>query len=722
MKYYAHSTNNKDKSDWHLLKDHLNDVANRASEFANPFQGGSFAYIAGLLHDIGKYSIEFQKRLEGDKRKVIHSTAGAIEVEKWNKLYGRLIAYTIAGHHAGLPDFGSIENESSLSSRLLATNLPDYQYFNSEIRLPNPSEVHFPRLDTPCSHGFSLQFWIRFLFSSLVDADFLDTERAMNKNKSSLRGKYRSIRELLDKLDSSLLEKTRNANPSKVNSIRGEILKQCRDKANSKLGVFSLTVPTGGGKTLSSMAFALNHAKIHGMERIIYVIPYTTIIEQNAENFREIFGVLNVLEHHSSFDLPEDRVENQTKIMEKLRLSSENWDIPIIVTTNVQFFESLFGSRTSRCRKLHNIAKSVIVMDEAQMIPTPFLKPCVNSLVELVANYQSTVLLCTATQPALNSFLPKEYQPVEIIQDPEQLYQNLKRVKVTQLKKPVNDDELVEKLMSHDQVLCIVNSKKHARILFEKCSGDGNFHLSTRMCPAHRTETLKTIRERLKKGETCRVISTQLIEAGVDVDFPIVYRSIAGIDSIAQAAGRCNREGLRSEGIVYVFIPAEKHGLPPGWLSRTAQVGLNVMNRHPDLLSLAAIEDYFTELFDIEREGLDREGILPLIQVREKELAFPFRTIAEKFKLIEDAASVIVPWDGQSRKLIKEIRHSDFPATYLRKLQKYSVQVYDNEFQTMLERGIIEEIASRFFVLREELIQTYYNEHVGLVPATELKD
>lgn len=720
MKYYAHSTRTNDKSDWHLLKDHLIDVANRAREFANPFQGGSFAYISGLLHDIGKYSIEFQKRLEGDKRKVIHSSAGAIEAEKWNKLYGRLIAYTIAGHHAGLPDFGSLENESSLSSRLLATDLPDYQYFNSEICLPNPSEIHFPILDTPCSHGFSLQFWIRFLFSSLVDADFLDTERAMNENKSSLRGNYRPIQELRDKLDSSLLEKTRKANPSKVNRIRGEILKQCRDKAKSKRGIFSLTVPTGGGKTLSSMAFALDHAKIHGMERIIYVIPYTTIIEQNAENFREIFGVLNVLEHHSNFDLPEDGLEDQTEIKEKLRLSSENWDIPIIVTTNVQFFESLFGSRTSRCRKLHNIAKSVIVMDEAQMIPTSFLKPCVNSLVELVANYQSTVLLCTATQPALNSFLPKEYQPIEIISDPNQLYQNLKRVKVVQLKKRITDDELAERLMSHDQVLCIVNSKKHARLLFEKCSGDGIFHLSTRMCPAHRAEILKTIRERLKIGETCRVISTQLIEAGVDVDFPIVYRSIAGIDSIAQAAGRCNREGLRSEGIVYVFLPTEKLGLPPGWLSRTAQVGLNVMNRHSDLLSLVAIEDYFTELFDIEREGLDRERILPLIQEREKELAFPFRTIEEKFKLIEDTVSVIVPWDDRSGRLIKEIRHSEFHVTILRKLQKYTVQVYHNEFQIMLERGIIEEIASRFFILREELIQTYYHIHIGLVPVIDL--
>ena len=237
------------------------------------------------------------------------------------------------------------------------------------------------------------------------------------------------------------------------------------------------------------MAFSLNMQKNTEWNRIIMLVPYTTIIEQNAENFREIFGEANVLERHSNFDFPEDKFENLAEIKEKLRLASENSDMPIIVTTNVQFFESLFGSRSSRCRKLHRIAKSIIVMDEAQMIPTPFLKPCVNALVELVANYQSTVLLCTATQPALNSFLPNEYQPVEIIDNPEQLYQNLKRVKVVQLKKRITDDQLAERFMSHDQVLCIVNSKKHARILFEKCSGDGIFHLSTRMCPAHRLKS-----------------------------------------------------------------------------------------------------------------------------------------------------------------------------------------------------------------------------------------
>ncbi len=376
----------------------------------------------------------------------------------------------------------------------------------------------------------------------MVDADFLDTERALNLEKALLRVSSVSLDKMLLSLELFLKDKCNSALYTPVNKRRAEILADCGDKSGCKPGFFTLSVPTGGGKTLSSMLFALKHAVTHGMERVIYVIPYTSIIEQNAAVFKDIFGEEKVLEHHSNFTYPgegslESESEYDPEATGRLKLASENWDMPIIATTNVQFFESLFAAKSSRCRKLHNIANSIVVIDEAQMIPTGFLKPCINALVELVANYNTTIVLCTATQPAINRFLPPDLKPMEIVSDPDELYRVFQRVKVHNLE-GLSDDVLAERLLSHEQVLCIVNTKKHARIILEKIQDEKAFHLSTRMCPVHRSQTLKEIRAKLKGGEACRVVSTQLIEAGVDVDFPIVYRSSTGVDSIAQSAGR----------------------------------------------------------------------------------------------------------------------------------------------------------------------------------------
>ncbi|MDK2986595.1 MAG: CRISPR-associated endonuclease/helicase Cas3 [Clostridia bacterium] len=723
MKYYAHSDSEKNKSEWHLLKHHLEDTAKLAAGFAGSFGAEKLGYLAGLLHDIGKYSPEFQRRLEGDKNKVDHSTAGAVEAYEYHKVFGKILAYVIAGHHCGLPDWGSKADESSLEGRLNKESLPDYSAYKSEIGLPKPEEIVVPAKKAFVGAGFSMQFLIRFLYSALVDADFLDTERALNLEKASLRDNRASLAEMLSVLDIFLENKCCSAPDTLVNKRRAEILASCREKAVSRPGLFTLTVPTGGGKTLSSIAFALKHAVTHGMDRIIYVIPYTSIIEQNAAVFRTIFGEEKVLEHHSNFTYPEDdsretESEYHTRVTEKLKMASENWDMSIVATTNVQFFESLFAARSSRCRKLHNIANSVIIIDEAQMIPTGFLRPCINALAELIANYNTTVVLCTATQPAINKFLPPEIKPLEIIDDPEGLYRTFQRVSVDHMGE-LSDDSLAEKLLSHNQVLCIVNSKKHARIIFEKIQYEGAFHLSTRMCPAHRSQVLQTIRERLKKGENCRVVSTQLIEAGVDVDFPVVYRSSAGIDSIAQSAGRCNREGLREKGEVYVFRP-EKHGLPAGWLSRTAVIGDGILRRYPDPLSLDAVKDYFSMLYDIEGEELDKERIMAEIKEQEKLLRFPFRRIADKFKLIdENTTAVVIPLDYECRKLLEEARWSQFPGTYARKLQRYSVQVYEQEFKEMIRFGILEEIAGRFYVLREDVYRAHYSLEMGLLPCTD---
>lgn len=724
MKYYAHSKDTF-KSEWHLLKNHLMDTAKAAETFAKRFGAGELGYVAGLLHDVGKYSEDFQKRLQGEKIKVNHSTAGALEALKLHKAFGILLAYVIAGHHCGLTDWGSKVDESSLAGRLTNRRLPDYSAYIKEIVVPQLKEIPSPLKKSPSGRGFSAQFFIRFLYSSLVDADFLDTEQALNIQKAKLRENNVCLRDLETLLDSYLADLTSSAKNTPVNMLRNKILNVCKEKAQSAPGLFSLTVPTGGGKTLSSLAFALKHALTYDKERIIYVIPYTSIIEQNAAIFKQIFGEAVVLEHHSNFNYPEDGDREAdleyAQALEKIKLASENWDIPIVATTNVQFFESLFAAKSSRCRKLHNIVNSVIIIDEAQMVPTGYLRPCINALIELVENYKTTVILCTATQPAINKFIPTEIKIREIMDNPRDLYNAFKRIEIKDLGF-VDDECLAKRLLKHRQVLCIVNSKKHARLLFNKVNGTeskGVFHLSTRMCPVHRTQTLRQIKECLNRDNTCRVISTQLVEAGVDLDFPIVYRSLAGIDSIAQASGRCNRNGLLLKGQVFVFRP-EKHGIPAGWLSRTASIGEEIFRDNDDSLSLDAVKDYFTLLYNIEGEMLDKNNIMGLIREQENSLSFPFRQISDEFKLIdENTTAVIIPWDEQCRNLLQQAAWSKRPGSFARKLQQYTVQVFEGEFKEMLRFGIIEYVAGNYYVLREDTVKLHYSTEMGLMPCTE---
>src|SRR5208337_3155069 len=428
---------------------------------------------------------------------------------------------------------------------------------------------------------------------------------------------------------------------------RKKIFDQCVAAGSLPPGIFSLTVPTGGGKTLSSMAFALEHLRKNNLKRIFYIIPYTSIIEQNAKVFRDIFGSRNVLEHHSNFDPATIETDDMDNGKEALRLSAENWDMPIVVTTNVQFFESLFSNKRSRCRKLHNLEKSVIILDEAQMLPTGYLKPCLAALSELVRNYGTTVILCTATQPKLGDLLDESIRPREIMQSPDQLYNSFKRVHVTD-SGSLSDELLSARLRDRKQVLCIVNTRKHAKKLFDALEKYGNcYHLSARMCPVHRREKISEIKNLLKAGEDCRVISTQLIEAGVDIDFPVVYRTMTGIDSIAQAAGRCNREGKLPEGEVFVFKSTEPYGKATSWQNLVAEIGEMALAESGDPLSLSTVADYFGRLYRYKAEGgLDQKHILPLLEERSHELAFPFEDVADAFRIIEEGTKdLIIPYD-----------------------------------------------------------------------------
>jgi len=713
-RFYAHSTDNPDRSDWQLLLEHSIQVARQCEQFAAVFAAGSWGFIAGLLHDLGKYTERFQRRIAGEgSLRVDHATRGAIEAQKRYGVIGQLIAYAIAGHHAGLANGRNGEARTALTDRLRGDGLPplspDWQ---KEITLPDLATLDPPLLRRRPGGGsasFEMAFFTRMLYSCLVDADYLDTEAfyARHKGRPTVREHpLPGLEALRDKLDEHLAALQERAPDTSVNRLRADILTQVRGGAALEPGLFSLTVPTGGGKTLASMAFALDHALKYGLRRVIYVIPFTSIIEQNAKVFRKAFGDLGetaVLEHHSAFvakEPPKDGPDYYSS-QGKLRLAMENWDAPVIVTTAVQFFESLFAARSSACRKLHNIAGSVVILDEAQTLPLHVLRPCVAALDELARNYCVSVVLCTATQPALNKpdFREGFDNVRELAPTPAQLFEQLERVRVRHIG-TLDDAALTAHLREREQVLCIVNNRKHARAVYQSISDlPGTCHLTTLMCAKHRSEKLDEIRALLDAGECCRLVSTSLIEAGVDVDFPTVLRAEAGLDSIAQAAGRCNREGkwLRESSEVLIFRPANPDWAPPRELVQFAQAAATILGKgafSDQPLSPPSIHDYFNELYWKKGEkALDKENLLGLIADSRSE-SLPFETLAAKFRLIDDSRQpVIVPFDEDARQLLERLRHAEQSGGIARQLQRYLVQPSRDEFEALKRAGAIQPVA-----------------------------
>ena len=742
MEVYAHSKKDRPIAEWQPLEAHLNAVARMADVFAKPFSSSQASRLLGVLHDLGKARDSFQSYLrrcngiedsEADYGDHSHSGAGACWLWKHCGGIGKALSYCVAGHHAGLPDWSigetpngalnvRLDEEASVFAEAsvrewISTHESDY--IREQLRIP----FQFSPKDS------SLSFWIRMMYSCLVDADFLDTEAFMDPERAALRPSDCSLAELGKLFFASLDEKQRSAADTPVNRIRAEIRNACEQVADLQPGLFSLTVPTGGGKTLSGTAFAFKHALRHGLKRIIYVIPYTSIIEQTADVLRGFLGADNVLEHHSNFD-PEKETPQS-------RLASENWDAPVVVTTAVQFFESLYACRSSRCRKLHNIAESVVILDEVQLLPTRLLLPCAEAIRQLALHYRTSFVLSTATQlnlPGIDTLSVREIVPQSL-----DLYHRLKR---TDIEFPVNLtmrhtwDEIADELKSHRQVLCIVNTRRDCHDLFTKMP-EGTIHLSASMCGEHRSRVIADIKRRLAAGDSLRVVSTQLVEAGVDIDFPVVYRAFTGLSSVAQSAGRCNREGrLGGFGRVVVFMPPEPATIKD---LRDGEYAMSDLLERPcgvDADDACSYPDYFKKLHSkandlgcvferylgvhVPKEFRNGPSWRPVATDNKSLPPYQFREAAAAFKMIDGAAQVsIIVRYGNNDSLIDYLRAVGPKRDILRRLQRYAVNVPRSYIPGLLEKGMIEEL--RVPPKREEASGIYvqtmpsaYREDVGL--------
>ena len=730
--FFAHSST---VGEWQSLKDHLHNAAFLAGQYSKVFKAERLGYLCGLLHDLGKYTSSFQERLTGAAPPVDHSTAGALVVaERFSPPVARALAFCIAGHHAGLANGrGTGTERSSLEQRLskgFGRDIPELDpAWEAELDLPQDpglSEL-MPRARERA--GFQFAFLTRMLYACLVDADFRDTEAyyAAAEGRTVPRGGFPGLGALRERVE-GFLAKLDAEGP--VNERRREILHAVRGRAGEAPGNFSLTVPTGGGKTLTSLAFALDHAIQHGLERVIYVIPFTSIVEQNAAVFRDALGDLGpeaVLEHHSQYV---DRPDAAPQARDKLHHAMENWDAPIVVTTAVQFFESLFADRPARCRKLHNIAGSVVILDEAQTLPLGLLRPCLAALDELSLNYRSSVVLCTATQPAVHedaddpeaehSLAGGLPQVRELAPEPRRLYEDFRRVRVRRAEADLDDDAVAEACLEQEQVLCIVNNRRHARALYELLADAGDaFQLTTLMCATHRSRVLAEIRERLRAGAPCRLVATSLVEAGVDIDFPRVLRAEAGLDSVAQAAGRCNREGRRHSEDSEVLVFANPDWPAPPELEQFAQAGREVIRHHDDPLSLEAIDAYFRQLYwqreSADDQGLDKHALLE--RMHRARLDVPFEDIARDFRMIEDTQKpVIIPWDDEARDAARELEYAEGVGRLARRLQPYTVNVPELIFQHLRDSGAVQPIAPERLGEQFPLLinESLYDEQVGL--------
>ena len=700
------------------LEAHSTHVGELAARFAAEFGCSGIARVMGLLHDKGKEQAEWQKYIQGVtgynkeyahvKQGPPHAYVGACMAQKQYPQLAPLLAQPIAGHHRGLYDYGDYAEETKRA-------IPQ------DVRMDAPLPCAMPKF--PKLERYDLHHVVRMLFSCLVDADRLDTEAFIAPEQARLRGNKATLAQLYEKLLSHLDTLNTSSDDTEVNRIRRYVQQQCVEKSNGGIDFYSLTVPTGGGKTLASVLWALGHAVRNGQHRVIIAIPYTSIIVQTAATLKNIFGEENVLEHHSNVN-EEDIGDDE--LVRKYQLATENWDYPIVVTTNVQLFESLFSNRPSACRKLHNIAKSVLVLDEVQTLPLQFLRPIVDTFKTLNRVFGTSVLLTTASQPTLEGTvrgtnpmtafeaLPKIH---EIIPESAALHKRLRRVELDINDLPQSYDEVAAAVMQHPRVLCIVNTRRDAREIFNRLPQDEGIclHLSRMMCPEHVRQTILLLKEALKDehNTVIRVVATQLIEAGVDIDFPVVYRQQAGLDSILQAAGRCNREGLHKLGTTHVFSLQKEHTLPSGHIMQTNNARLNMVGQF-DWFSPEAMREYYRQLYS-KIESFD-ETVFGKVRYSMHELLYKqdaeFEQAANCFRLIDDkTTAVVVNWQ-YGMELAGRLKEEGLTYRLAKMLSQYSVNVRQSDMRLLQASGAVEEVIEGIFVVSSPAC---YDDKVGLI-------
>lgn len=703
--FYAHSANAEGHK--HLLEEHLRATAELAGDFASSFASQLPAYYSGLWHDVGKFNPEFQNYLDGKaKRGPDHKGAGAKLASEHLEPLGLLAQ----GHHGGLQarkDFRGWLNEKGKTPTAQSAIetarriIPD---IDPPTRLKAPDWIK-TRLDA--------EMWLRMVFSALVDADFIDTESHFSPGNTAIRPAAASIGRLWERFQTRHTEITQSSQSAgNVKEVRQEVYEACLTAARMPKGIFMLAVPTGGGKTLSSMAFALRHAEVHDMRRVITAVPFISITQQTAAAYRQALAEPEdpegtVLEHHSQAEANEADEYDRNAVWS--RLASENWDVPIVVTTTVQLFNSLFSNRTSAVRKLHNLANSVIILDEAQALPPQLLDPILDGLRQLAEHYGATIVLCTATQPAFQTIKPfADVKATDIVPSPENHFGKLRRVRYEwRIEADTTWEQAAETMKETEQALAIVNTKKDALALLEALGDEPALHLSTLLCGRHRAKVIDEIRSLLKTGKKCYVVSTQVVEAGVDLDFPSVLRAAGPLDSIIQAAGRCNRNGLLNEGRLVVFKP-ENEAMPRGTYRRATQRSILMLKENPDLDpdDPRTIEQYYRILY--QDTDTDDKGI------QKKRESGDYPRVAEEFRMIDDdTVTAIVtnygtPEEQQAvTEAIREIRDGEANARSLaRRVQPWTVAIYRSKAAEMERNGLIAPVKPGIYEWRGSYDQT----------------
>jgi CRISPR-associated endonuclease/helicase Cas3 len=709
MQYLAHRDNDTGKEQ--SLIDHLISTAELCKENAIPIFK-DIAWLCGYYHDVGKYSELFQKRVRNIPVRVSHADCGAVEIDKqYNIPFKYMLEYCIAGHHTGLQDGGTCadnETDGTLWGTLKAKH-EDYSAFKTEISDKKLSfdefMSYFQRYCKDNEEIFELfAFFTKYIYSCLTDADFIDTERFFGSGGE--RGEKANLKAALDKLDSEMKGFVCD---TKIKAERPKLQQQALKNMDYNANIHILNMPTGSGKTLCSAKLALETAIRCNKKRIIYVIPYNSIIEQTAETLGKIFGdSLPILQHHSNYDF--DKAGDETTA-EKLKRSCENWDYPMIITTNIQFFQSVYDYKSSKLRKLHNMADSVIIFDEIHTLPYKYLKPCFRAIGYITEHLKSHAILLSATMPDYTNLFEKHLANNKI----NKLITDYSGFKVFDKCNysyigECSDETIAQKSSEHSSLI-VVNSRKKARELYKKIDGT-KYHLSTYMTSKQRSEIIEEIKKKLAADENITVVSTSLIEVGVDLDFCEVFRETAGLENILQAGGRCNRDGKRDWGNVYVF-DFDDTPIYKGDLSVNANVTRSLFSEYENVSDLKCIEEYFKRLLKLHEDDIEANTIFNFNGACTSFDSIPFRSFSKSFKLIENESfAVVIPdeTDEELKELIKQLENGKLSVK--RALQRYCANVKKYELEKLIKCGVIDDYGTGLPVLTDS---DYYDKDMGLL-------